>query len=246
MEEILIMSLLAGLAIVLGSLLTFIMDKLSTKLLAAILGFSAGIMLFISLFKFIPSSWNNNTPVVTILGLGVGITLVWLLDMFIPHHCFHRSHSENKGSSDKDGQLIKIGLVIGSGVALHNLVEGLAVGIGHFTEEHLGIYIALALALHNLPIGIAIATPLRLGRLNNINILLIATLVGLFTPLGAVISLYLYKISEVFISFGLALSAGLMLNIILRELIPESYEYHKGFASLGLILGMIFLKLLHH
>ncbi|SDC80975.1 MULTISPECIES: ZIP family metal transporter [unclassified Candidatus Frackibacter] len=245
MEEVLVMSLLAGLAIVLGGLLTFIMDKLSSKLLAAILGFSAGIMIFISIFKFIPSSWNNNTPLVTILGLGMGITLVWLLDIFIPHHCLHRSHSENNGSSNNDGQLIKIGLVIGSGVALHNLVEGLAVGAGHFAEEHLGIYIALALALHNLPIGVAIATPLKLGRLNNINILLITTLVGLFTPLGALISLYLYKISEAFISFGLALSAGLMLNIILRELIPEAYEYNKGFASLGLILGIILLKLLH-
>ncbi|SJZ57885.1 ZIP family metal transporter [Selenihalanaerobacter shriftii] len=246
MERLLIMSFIAGLAIGLGGLLVFIIENLSKKLLATILGFSAGIMLFITLFKMLPSSIAKGEILYTIIGLIIGFSLTFVLDRITPHHCFHRLHHQDEDGTVKDNQLIKMGLFIGLGVALHNLVEGLTVGAGHFTEDNLGIFIALALAFHNIPIGIAIATPLKLGNLNNLKIILITILVGLFTPLGAVISLFLYQLSDIFFSLSLALAGGIMLNIIGRELIPESYEYHKGFASLGLILGMVFIQLLHH
>jgi ZIP family zinc transporter len=245
-EHVLLISFIAGLAIGIGGFMVFIIESLNEKFLATILGFSAGIMLFIAFFKMIPTSLEKGDFLYTLLGLVIGFSLIFLLNLLTPHHCFHHFHEEDDDLVIEENQLVKTGLFIGLGIALHNLVEGLAVGAGHFTEGHLGIFIAIALALHNIPIGIAIATPLKLGNLNNLKIILITILIGLFTPLGAIISLLLHNISDFFLSFGLALSGGIILNMIARELIPESYGYHKGFASLGLILGIIFIQLLQH
>lgn len=241
MKYILLTSLIAGLAIGCGGFLVFVIEQLNRKFLAVILGFSAGIMLVITFFKMLPSSLARGNLFYTVLGLGIGFCLIFLLDIVNLHHCFHRSHKEELVV--KEQQLVKMGLFIGLGVALHNLVEGLAVGVGHFTGEHLGVFIAIALALHNIPIGIAIATPLKLGKLNNTKIILITVVIGLFTPLGTILSFFLHNISNTFLSFSLALAGGIMLNIVGRELIPESYAHHKGFASLGLLLGIIFIQL---
>ncbi len=216
----------------LGGLLAIILGKPSERLLSFILGFSAGIMLTIVCFDLLPEAFEIGDFIVSILGIIAGVIMIIVIDEGL--------HGYKGTGTDSNRNLVKMGLLIGLGVAMHNFPEGLAIGSGFMARQELGIGIAIVIALHNIPEGISMAAPMRVGGLSRFSSLLYTMLVGLPMGLGAYIGAMLGEISQVLISFCLAFAGGTMLYITCGELIPSSNRIHRGKSTnIGLIIGFI-------
>jgi len=215
-----------------GGVLALGLGKPGNRLLSFVLGFSAGIMLTIVCFDLLPEAFERADFLVGLLGIALGVVMIILIDEGI------HSHRKNKGGHEK--KFIKMGALIGLGVALHNFPEGLAIGSGFMATRELGIGISIVIALHNIPEGISMAAPMRVGGMSRLKAVLYTLLVGFPMGVGAMIGALLGEISEVFIAFCLAFAGGTMLYITCGELIPSSSKLHMGrTSSLGLVLGFI-------
>ncbi len=137
------------------------------------------------------------------------------------------------------GNMLHCGLFLATGIALHNLPEGLAIGAGYSNSATVGATIAISLALHNIPEGMVTAAPLLLSGMNKWKVVGIATAAGLVTPIGTLIGAALIGISPEFVSVAMALAAGAMIYIVSDELIPQSHEYHSHAANFGLVAGFV-------
>lgn len=227
-------SLCSGLFIVLGSVAALCFRRISPKMLAAILGFAAGIMLTMSTFDLLPVALESGTIWQCGFGILLGVLFMMLIDKcFFAHH-----HFENR---QVDENYLKIGLFIAASVALHNLPEGFALGAGYEVAPELGLTFALAIALHNVPEGISIGAPLKLAKLNPAYILLISLAVGLFTLVGTAVSLGFSNMSGGFLSISMGFSAGSMLYIVSDELIPEGHKNDPTWANIGFFLGFLLM-----
>lgn len=216
----------------LGGILALTLGKPGNKFLSFILGFSAGIMLTIVCFDLLPEAFERANFLVGLLGIVTGVFAIVVIDEIV------HSHGSKKIVNDRN--FIKMGLLIGLGVALHNFPEGLAIGSGFMATRELGIGISIVIALHNIPEGISMAAPMRVGGISKLKVVLYTLLVGLPMGIGALIGALLGEISEVFIAFCLAFAGGTMLYITCGELIPSSSKLHLGrTSSLGFVLGFI-------
>jgi ZIP family zinc transporter len=213
-----------------GGVLALMIGKPGDKFLSFLLGFSAGIMLTIVCFDLLPEAFEMADFIVSIIGIISGLGIIILID--------EKLHIHNRNAKDRN--FVKMGLLIGLGVALHNFPEGLAIGSGFMATKDLGIGISIVIALHNIPEGISMAAPMRVGGASKLKALFYTLLVGVPMCLGAYIGAVLGGISEVFIAFCLAFAGGTMLYITCGELIPSSNEIYVGrVATYGLILGFI-------
>ena len=235
MFDTIIVSTLAGLATAVGALLVIFFKRPSRKVVSVMMGFAAGIMIAISTLELIPEAVELGGVLNTAIGFLLGAGLMFGLDLLVPH-----SHM---GSGDKDNgeqaQLKKMGYFIFLGIAIHNLPEGLAIGAGFVAEESLGMSIAIALAIHNVPEGMATAVPLLGGGVSKGKVFLLTLIAGMMTPLGSVIGLMLFGLSESFLSISLSLAAGAMIYIVSDELIPHSHSSHSHWANAGLLFGFL-------
>ncbi|NLY53095.1 MAG: ZIP family metal transporter [Firmicutes bacterium] len=141
--------------------------------------------------------------------------------------------------SAQDLNMLRCGLFMAIGIALHNLPEGLAIGAGYISSASLGLTIAISLALHNVPEGMVTAAPLLLGGVNKWLVIGITTAAGLMTPLGTFLGAAVLSVSPEFISSAMALAGGAMIYIVSDELIPQSHEYHSHAANFGLVAGFV-------
>jgi len=239
MLAILLYSLLAGLATLLGSLIVVILGKPNPKLLAWMLGFAAGIMLTVVIIDLIPSSYSISNVKIATLGFFLGNILLFILDLFLALLPSIRKLKNQKNT----GYFLKMGYLIAIGITLHDLPEGIAIAVGYSATTGLGLIIALAIGLHNIPEGMATAAPLKMGGMKSRHILALITVVSLVTPLGAYLGLILVAISQSFIGLLLALAAGAMTYIVKKELWPESQKRHPNYARLGAFLGLIVMLL---
>lgn len=215
-----------------GGVLALFLDNPGDRLLSFILGFSAGIMLTIVCFDLLPEAFERGDFFLGVVGIITGVITVILAD--------ERIHVHDSSSLSSNTNFVKMGVLIGLGVALHNFPEGLAIGSGFMATKELGIGISIVIALHNIPEGITMAAPMRVGGMNKFKALLYTILVGIPMGLGALIGAMLGEISQSFISFCLAFAGGTMLYITCGELIPNSNNLHIGrTSSLGLILGFV-------
>lgn len=260
MLQTVLYSSLAGLATGVGALLVVIFGKPSVKFLSAMLGFAGGVMLAISAFELLPEAKHLGGVTAAALGVTMGAGMMALLDVILPH--IHRGFRNSEGISvdmaaadsllvngnHSVGQisgkldyanLLKCGLFLVVGIALHNLPEGLAIGAGYTSSAALGMVIVVSLALHNVPEGMVTATPLLLGGMEKWRVVLLTTLAGLMTPVGTAIGAMLFSVSQGFVGGALAFAAGAMIYIVSDELIPQSHQYHSHAANLGLLAGFI-------
>lgn len=217
----------------LGGILGSFISLKSNKSLGFILEFAAGLMTSVICFDLIPETLNISNVSVCIIGIFIGI-----ITMIFCNNIVDKIYSNQKKL--KTNTLLKTGIIIAIGLAVHNFPEGLAIGAGFEASNSLGFKLAIAIALHDVPEGISIALPLKNGGSSKLKSIIITTLSGLTTGLGAFFGAIVGNISSILIGISLAFAAGAMLYIVSCELIPESKSIYKGrFASLGNILGIL-------
>ena len=243
--EVIVQSVLAGLATVVGALVVITLGRPGERVLSVLLGFAGGVMTAVVIFDLIPSALDYGNVLTTSAGFILGLIFMLGLDIIISL-LPGRKNAELPG---RQSRLLKMGYLIAVGIALHDLPEGIAIAVGYSAKESLGLLIAVSIGLHNIPEGMATAAPLTMGGMSRLGIIFICLLISIFTPLGAFIGLLLVAISPRFICLLLALAGGAMAFIVKNELIPESYRRHPNYARFGFALGIIlilFLGIIHN
>lgn len=240
MLDIVVISGLAGLATGLGALLVIIFGRPSVKLLSAMLGFAAGIMLAIATLELLPEAVEIGGLSNAIIGFLLGVLIMYSLDLYVPHLNIVKGSNNNNCDDDMQQQdLLKMGYLIFLGIAVHNFAEGMAIGGGMVASPALGMLIALAIAIHNVPEGMAMAVPLRMGGMRTLPLLALICLAGLVTALGAFIGGIVFQTTAAVVGIALGLAAGAMFYIVGDELIPQARRYQHHWANAGLIIGFL-------
>lgn len=191
-------------------------------------------MLAVICFDLVPEALEISSVYTTILGIILGIVVMIGCESLI-----NKKFNTNKIDSNKLG-LLKTGIIVSIGLALHNIPEGLAIGSGFDASDALGFSLAIAICLHDVPEGISMAVPMKNGGMKPWKVMLYVILSGIATGFGALIGAAIGKVSIQVIAMCLAFAAGAMLYIVSGELIPESNKLYKGrMNSIGNIAGFI-------
>lgn len=183
-----------------GGILGVTMKNISNKYIGFILSLAAGLMTAVVSFDLIPEAMHVAGISQVILGILAGIITMILCDVIVNKKF---SKAKSKGNS-----LLKTGIIISIGLALHNLPEGLAIGSGFEASLVLGYSLAIAIALHDIPEGISMAVPMKQGGMKVNKILIYVFLSGVTTGVGAFLGAIIGGISEAIIAMCLAFAAG--------------------------------------
>jgi len=242
----LLLSTLAGLATTVGSLVGLAVTRPSRKLLAFVLGFSAGVMILVSFLELLQQSMNllgADHPargfLLANVAFVIGILLFLVLDLLIPHD-YEIQHAA--ASRDPDDRLRRTGLLTAFGIALHNFPEGMVTFVGALQSRDLGIVLAVAVALHNIPEGLAISAPVYAATGSRLKAFLYSFLSGICEPVGALLAaLFLAPfLTPVVLGWALAVVAGIMVAISLQELAPAARALDDSpLPTLGIALGIL-------
>lgn len=219
----------------LGGIIGITFKKKSNLFLSFVLSLASGLMTAIVCFELIPEALGISNIFNVIIGIIAGIILMIICDEIVEKK-FSNKQSFNKNSNT----LLKTGIIVSIGLAIHNFPEGLAIGSGFEASISLGYSLAIAIALHDIPEGISMAVPMKNGGIKPAKVILYVVLSGITTGFGAFFGALIGRISQTIISMCLAFAAGAMLYIVSGELIPESNSLYKGkLPALGNILGII-------
>ncbi|HLD59015.1 MAG TPA: zinc transporter ZupT [archaeon] len=237
----LFLSLLAGLATVIGGLIVFFIKKPKDAYLAFALAFSTGVMLTVSFLELLPAGILSVGYTYGLIVFFAGAAFAFLIDYVVPHRFIMEDATGNK---DFDPKLFRVGMFVALGMAIHNFPEGFAVFAGSLQSIGLGITIAVAIAIHNIPEGIAVAIPVYYATKKKAKALFISFLSGITEPIGALIGalILLPFLSAQVIGASLALVAGIMVYICIDELMPAAFACARGKAHLmtfAFLLGSI-------
>jgi len=236
----LLLSFLAGISTTIGSLIAFFIKKFNSSYLSLVLGFSIGVMLFISFVEFLMTSIKNIGFLYANTGFFVGIIIIYLLDLLVPHVY----KGEEKVGNDY--RLKKVGMLVALGIAIHNIPEGIAVLFSSISSLKFGILVAVAVALHNIPEGISVSAPIYYATKSKRKALWYSFSSGIVEPIGAVLALLFFYpfITGFSLNFMLAVVAGIMVFISFDELLPTCFRYKKFHLSiLGLFIGMFLMSM---
>ena len=207
----------------------------SKKFLSFILSFASGLMLAIVCFDLLPEAFNlTNLPTV-FLGILLGIIMMIICDLLVDK----KFNNSNKFKQNKN-DLLKTGIIVSIGLALHNFPEGLAIGSGFGASIKLGLSLAIAICLHDIPEGISMAVPMKNGGIKKSKVIFYVVLSGITTGIGAFFGSIIGEISQSVIAMCLAFAAGAMIYIVSGELTPEANSLYKGrISAIGSILGLL-------
>lgn len=254
MDLVLLTAIGVGGATVIGALIGFAFKNISHKFSDIILSFAAGVMLAAAVLGLIIPSVESGEKygipialLITISGIFVGALCLNLIDKLVPHlHALAGVESEEH----KNEGLSKVLLFV-MAIAIHNLPEGIAAGVGFGSGEDgriQALIIAAGIALQNIPEGMVIIAPMLAAGVSKKRTLLIASLTGLVEVIGTLIGYLAVKISVVILPFALAFAGGTMLYVISDEMIPETHAHgaQRGatyalLAGFALMLCMDFL-----
>lgn len=231
--HLLYISTIAGLATTAGCLLIILLGKPPDRTLSFLLAAAGGIMLAVVSLDLLPAAVSFKQPVQFLSGFSSGI-----LFMFIAAKILKLTQSERP--RNRFNTLKRLGILIASGIALHDIPEGMAIAVGQETTGKLGSMIALGIALHNLPEGMATATPLVMAGIKKSKIFLLTLGIAFVTPFGAMLGFMAMELVDRSLSFFLALAAGAMSYLVLSELWPLARERYPNTALAGGIAGFIF------
>ncbi len=247
------LTLFAGLATGIGSLMAFFSKKFNPNFLSAALGFSAGVMIYVSFVEIFFKAKESLTASLgdvtgywmTVVSFFAGIALIALIDKLVPSgenpHEISNIEEANYKKSTSNDKLLRMGLFSALAIAIHNFPEGLATFTAALTDPTLGISIAVAIAIHNIPEGVAVSVPIYYATKNKKKAFWMSLLSGLAEPIGAIIGFIILRPfldgATLGIIFGAV--AGIMVYISLDELLPTAREYGKHHIAIGgLIAGM--------
>lgn len=185
----------------------------SNKILSFILEFAAGLMISIVCFDLVPEALELSNLSITFIGIILGVVCMIICDNLV-----RKISSLNYKDMFQKSSLLKTGIIVGIGLALHNFPEGLAIGSGFEASYKLGISLALAIALHDVPEGISMAVPMKTGGMKKTKVMFYTFASGLTTGIGAFFGALVGNISQSLISICLAFAAGAMLYIVSRRI----------------------------
>lgn len=238
-----IMSTMAGMSTLLGSIVIFfnIKEENINKFITLSLSFSIAIMIGISITDLIPTSFfkiflNFNiikAITIIVISFSLGIILIKII---------------NKHINDDNNTLYKLGILSMLTLMLHNFPEGIATFIGSISDASLGIKLSLSIMFHNIPEGISIAVPIYYATKSKKKAIFNTFLSGFAEPVGALLAYIFLKnyINDIMISIILLFVAGLMVTLAINEMLPKALSYKNNkYIYIGLFTGII-LVLLNH
>ncbi len=238
MEMVLLTALGVGGATIIGSLMGFTFKKISHRFSDIVLAFAAGVMLAAAILGLIMPSIEYGGRfglVVTILGIFTGALCLNLIDKLVPH--LHRLVGGDIESHD-NASLSKVLLFV-TAIAIHNLPEGIAAGVGFGSgDTSQALIIAGGIALQNIPEGMVIIAPMLAAGVSPKRTFLCAMATGLVEVVGTLIGYFTVSVSAVILPFALAFAGGTMLYVISDEMIPETHAHgsERG-ATYSLLVG---------
>lgn len=235
-----LLTTLAGLSTMIGVIPIFINLKNKNKIISSSLAFAAGVMLCVSVTDLIPESIHmlNNyyeglfVVMLVFIFVVIGIIISSLIDKYLP-----TTNKEN---------LYRVGIISMLAIILHNIPEGIATFISTTKDTSLGISLATSIAFHNIPEGISISVPIYYSTKSKTKAILYTFISALSEPIGAILT-YLFLlpfVNDILLGLLFSLIAGIMLQISLTELLPESISYkYPKLTKLFFLIGIIFMLL---
>ncbi|MFO8041859.1 MAG: zinc transporter ZupT [Alkalispirochaeta sp.] len=251
------LTLFAGLSTGVGSILAFFSSSRDHRFLSGALGFSAGVMLYVSMVEIFGKAQDSLAESVgepaalrlATVAFFAGIAAIAIIDRFIP--TMQNPHevrgideiaSDTEAELKKRRNLLRMGLFSALAIGLHNFPEGLATFIATLEDPTLGISIAIAIAIHNIPEGIAVSVPIYHATGSRKKALRLSFISGLAEPVGALLGYLILRPFMNDLVFGLLFAgvAGIMVFISLDELLPTAEHYGEHHITIyGLIAGMV-------
>lgn len=250
------LTLFAGLATGIGSALAFFAKRTNTKFLSLALGFSAGVMIYVSMIEIFAKAkdalssdqclGNRWGYWVTTLAFFAGIAVIALIDKLVPsfenpHEVHAAEDMEDAKAAERNRKLHRMGLFSALAIGIHNFPEGLATFSSALKDPTLGVAIAVAIAIHNIPEGIAVSVPIYYATGSRRKAFFYSFLSGMSEPVGALIGFLIFFKFFNDMMFGILFAsvAGIMVFISLDELLPSAQKFGEHHLSIyGLLAGM--------
>jgi len=240
MQMVMLTALGVGGATMIGAIIGFIFRKISHKFSDIVMAFAAGVMLAAAVLGLVIPSLEYGGDygiIITVAGIFVGALCVNLFDKFVPH--LHKlAGVDNETHPEKSAQLSKVLLFV-MAIAIHNLPEGIAAGVGFGTgNTGEALLIAGGIALQNIPEGMVIIGPMLAAGMSPSRTLIAALGTGMVEVVGTLIGYFAVTVSSAILPFALAFAGGTMLYVISDEMIPETHAHgsERG-ATYSLLVG---------
>lgn len=248
MDLVILTALGVGGATIFGSLLGFIFKKISHKFSDIVISFAAGVMLAAAIVGLIlPSLDNDNkfTILISVAGIFCGALCLNLIDKLVPH--LHSLVGGNENEQHENKKLSKVLLFV-CAIAIHNLPEGIAAGVGFGSgDTNHALIIALGIALQNIPEGMVIIGPMLASGVSPKKTFICALITGLIEVVGTFIGYFAVSISTAVLPFALAFAGGTMLYVISDEMIPETHAHgHQRGATYALLVGFCLMLVMDY
>ena len=253
-ENTMMILIIPFLGTLLGSAMVFFMKKsIHTTVEKLLLGFAAGVMMAASIWSLLMPSMEMATEQHEIswlpaaIGFLLGIGFLLILDSIIPHLHLHTDKPEGIKAKIKESTMLVLA------VTLHNIPEGMAMGvtIAGAMIENAGISIAgtislaIGLAIQNFPEGAIISMPLKSQGMSKSKAFIYGTLSGIVEPIAAIITIALTNAVVPILPYLLAFAAGAMIYVVVEELIPEAQDgEHSNMGTIGVAIGFVIMMIL--
>jgi ZIP family zinc transporter len=239
----LLLTTLAGLSTGIGSGIAYFIKTPRYTYLAVMLGFSAGVMVYISFAELLKTAVEEIGFGPANLAFFIGIVFIAVVDMLVPHDYEEEREDNPKSGPGSQKPLMRAGIFTALGIAIHNFPEGLVTFSSAATgDTTLGIAVAIAVAIHNIPEGMAVSVPIYYASGSRRKAFLYSFSSGLAEPVGALIgyAILMPFLTPVLLSSSLAFVAGIMVYISLDELLPMAHRYGQSHLVIsGIGAGML-------
>ena len=258
------LTVLAGLSTGIGSTIAFFIQSPKYSYLAVLLGFSAGVMVYISFTELLGTAIRDVGFITANVAFFIGILLIAVIDILVPHEYEEEHATSSRLGIDETRQpkesgeplppaasskssLMRSGVLLAVGIAIHNFPEGMATFTCAATGNiAFGVMMAVAIAIHNIPEGIAISVPIFYATGSRRRAFSYSFLAGVAEPLGALIAyaILLPFLTPTLLSSTLAFVAGIMVYISLDEILPLAYRYgREHLVIIGVVTGMLVMAI---